>query len=81
MLAPWAEIVVGAQRMTVDEVDAVPDDRWPYELVEGMLVRLRMSGGLVSKIAVRLGGRLTSFVEEHGLRETTSPAGRCVAPW
>jgi hypothetical protein len=35
-IAPWAEIVPGAPYpMTADELHAIPDDRWGYELVQG----------------------------------------------
>ena len=44
-LAPWAELVPGADRvMTEDELLALPDDEWQYELVAGRLVRMPMSG-------------------------------------
>jgi Uma2 family endonuclease len=43
-LAPWAQLVPGAPRMTADELLAVPEDEWQYELVEGRLVRVSPTG-------------------------------------
>ena len=42
-VAPWAEVVPGAPPMTVDELEALPDDGWTYELVAGTLVRMPLS--------------------------------------
>lgn len=56
-LAPWAEIAPGFGRMTLDELLALPQDEWMYELVEGRLVRMPASGGEASRIALRLGPR------------------------
>jgi Uma2 family endonuclease len=44
-LAPWAELVPGMGPVTVDELLALPDDGWMYELVEGRLVRVPPPGG------------------------------------
>jgi Uma2 family endonuclease len=45
-LAPWAELAPDAPfPMTVDEALALPDDGRRYELVEGRLVRMPLSGG------------------------------------
>lgn len=66
--APWAELVPGAPYpMTADDVLALPDDGWFYELVEGRLIRLPMSGGEASRIAVRLVVALSLFVEPRHL--------------
>ncbi len=53
-LAPWAEVVPDTPRMTTDDLAALPEDGWQYELVEGVLVRMPMSGGEASNIAMRL---------------------------
>ena len=66
--APWAEPVPGAPYpMTADDVLALPDDGWFYELVEGRLVRMPMSGGEASRIAVRLVVALSVFAEPRHL--------------
>ena len=40
-VAPWAEVVLDAPYpMTVDELHALPDDGWVYELLNGVLVRM-----------------------------------------
>lgn len=69
-LAPWAEAVPGAPfPMTVNEVMrlAEQDERWMYELVDGRLVRMPLSGGDASRIAARLVGALIAFVEAQNL--------------
>ncbi len=74
-IAPWAEIVPDMPRMTVAELAALPDDGWQYELVDGVLVRMPLSGGEASNIAMKLGGRLSVFVEDHALGRVTEEAG------
>ncbi|HVA90869.1 MAG TPA: Uma2 family endonuclease [Chloroflexota bacterium] len=74
-LAPWAEIVPGVPPMTVEELHDLPEDGWQYELVDGMLVRMPMSGFEASNIAYRLGGRLSVYVEDHGLGAVTGEQG------
>src|SRR5579863_9326467 len=53
-LAPWAELVPDQGPMTVDELLALPDDGWLYELVEGRLVRMAPPGGEHGEIALAL---------------------------
>lgn len=74
-LAPWAEIVPDMPPMTVDELHDLPEDGWQYELVAGVLVRMPMSGFEASNIAYRLGGRLSIYVEDHGLGAVTGEQG------
>lgn len=74
-VAPWAEVVPGMGPMTVDEYAALPDDGWQYELVDGILVRMPMSGGEASSIAARLLARLGTYVEDHGLGAMTGADG------
>jgi len=74
-LAPWADIVPDVGPMTIDAYEALPDDGWIYELVEGVLVRMPQSGGEASAIAARLLIRLGAYVEERGLGELTGEAG------
>ncbi len=74
-LAPWAEVVPGVGRMTVAAYEALPDDGWVYELVEGVLVRMPQSGFEASNIGYRLGGRLSVYVEDHGLGGVTGEQG------
>ncbi len=62
-------------RMTVDDYAALPDDGWQYELVEGVLVRMPMSGGEASNIGTRLLIRLGAYVEDHGLGQLTGEGG------
>lgn len=74
--APWAEIVPGAGKMTVDEMLALPDDAgWQYELVEGRLVRMPGSGGEASVMAMRLAVAVGGFVEAHNLGVVTGADG------
>ncbi len=39
-VAPWAEVVPDMPPMAEDDLLALPDDGWQYELVEGVLVRM-----------------------------------------
>jgi len=75
-LAPWAEIVPHVPPMTVDDLESLPDDEgWVYELVEGVLIRMPMSGYEASNIGYRLGGRLSVYVEDHDLGGVTGEQG------
>lgn len=74
-LAPWAELVPDASTKTVDELLSLPDDGWRYELVEGRLVRMPPEGFRASRLAMRLGVRLASFVEAYDLGAVTGEAG------
>jgi Uma2 family endonuclease len=69
--APWAERVPNVGPMTVDDLLKLDDDRWMYELVEGRLVRMPLSGGEASRISLRLGAALLAFVEAHDLGAVT----------
>lgn len=51
-LAPWAEIVPHTGLMTEEELLALPEDGWRYELVEGRLVRMPPSGVPASRLAM-----------------------------
>ncbi len=75
-VAPWAEIVPDAPYpMTTDELHALPDDGWTYELVHGVLVRMPLSSGGASSIGMRLAARLTVHVEDNGLGVVTCEQG------
>ncbi len=74
-LAPWAEIVPHMPPMTVDELHAIRDDGWRYELVQGVLVRMPMSGFGASSIGLLLGAELTVYVTRHGLGRMTGEQG------
>jgi Uma2 family endonuclease len=79
LLAPWAEPVPGWDRpLTVDELMALPDDGWTYELVEGRLVRMAPSRGGASHVAMRLGAALDVFVEQRDLGRVTTADGEFV---
>lgn len=73
--APWAEIVPDMPLMTTDELDALPEDGWTYELVNGILVRVPLSSGKASHIGVRIGSRLSVYVEDRGLGAVTGEQG------
>ncbi|MGH2516300.1 MAG: Uma2 family endonuclease [Ktedonobacterales bacterium] len=74
-LAPWAEIVPGKGRMTVDELLALPDDGWMYELVQGMRFRMPHKGNEASMIGVRIAAAIGSFVDERNLGILTGANG------
>jgi Uma2 family endonuclease len=78
-LAPWAEIVPNMPPMTTDELRAIPDDGWAYELVEGVLVRMPLSSFGASNI----GSRLPNLTEKaHGFSrvDESAPFTRVSAP-
>jgi Uma2 family endonuclease len=74
-LAPWAELVPDVGPMTVDQLLALPQDQWMYELVDGRLVRMPASGGEASNIALRLAAALMLFAEDRGLGRVTGADG------
>lgn len=74
-VAMWGEIVSHTPPMTVDDLHALPDDGWTYELVAGVLVRMPLSSGGASSIGSRLLGHLMIYVEEHGLGAVTGEQG------
>jgi len=54
-VAPWAEVAPDVPYpMTVDELHALPDDGWAYELLNGVLVRMPLSSGGASNVGSRL---------------------------
>lgn len=72
---PWAEIVPAMPALTVDELHAIPDDGWVYELVQGVLVRMPLSSFGASLVSSRLHAHLQIYVEEHGLGAMTGEQG------
>src|SRR5690242_16313445 len=75
ILAPWAEAVPGAQPMTADDLLALPDDGWRYEVIEGVLVRMAGSGDLATAIGVLLSATLLSYVRPGRLGRVTGADG------
>lgn len=73
--APWADPVPGAAQMSVADLGRLPDDRWHYELVDGRLFRMPMSGGEASNIAVNLAAALVVFVRADKLGRVTGADG------
>jgi Uma2 family endonuclease len=69
--APWAEIAPGYGPVTVDLLLKLPDDRYIYEVVEGVLVRMAGSGNR----ATRLASRLNDYAERHRLGVVTGADG------
>jgi len=67
-LAPWAEIVPNMAPMTTDELHAIPDDGYGYELVQGVLVRMPLSSFGASSIGMRLAIRLGAYIEDNSLQ-------------
>ncbi len=74
MLAPWAEVVPDAQYpMTADDLLALADDAWQYELVDGRLVRMAPTGLEHLDITERLYEALRAFVAPRGLGRVSLP--------
>jgi len=75
-VAPWAEVVPDAlYPMTVDELHALPDDGWAYELLNGVLVRRPLSSPGSSNVGSRLLVRLGAYVEDNDLGLVTGEQG------
>lgn len=74
-LAPWAEIVPGRGPTTVDELLALPDDGWRYEVVEGVLVRMAGSGEEATTIGQTISFALNSHVRPRRLGVVTGADG------
>lgn len=78
-LAPWAELVTDLPApRTSDELMALPDDGYTYEMVEGRLVRMSPANGGDSWIGMRLGSWMTVHVEERQLGLVTGADGEYV---
>lgn len=75
--APWAEIVPDAPlAMTVDDLLAWPDDdRYRYELVEGVLIRMAGSGDEATSIGIELAAELRNYVRPRRLGRVTGADG------
>jgi Uma2 family endonuclease len=54
---------------TADELLAMPDDGYRYELIEGELIRMSLAGARHGRIAMRIATRLGGFVETLELGE------------
>jgi Uma2 family endonuclease len=66
--APWAETVPGVSHVVAaDELLALREDEWRYELVEGKLIRMTPTGLEHRDIWIRLFRALDRFVESSGL--------------
>jgi Uma2 family endonuclease len=74
-VAAWAEIVPYTPPMTVDDLHALPDDGWTYELVAGTLLRMPLSSGGASNVSIRLASRLSTYVEDNELGVVTGEQG------
>jgi Uma2 family endonuclease len=62
-VAPWAEPVL----YTADDLAAMPEDAWQYELVRGRLVRRPPAGWEHGNVELKVARILAAFVEEHKL--------------
>lgn len=70
-LAPWAETVPEAGQVMVDDLLALPNDGWRYEVVEGVLVRVAGSGEEALTIAGNVYFALRAFVQPRRLGVVT----------
>jgi Uma2 family endonuclease len=73
--APWAEVVPGRGPATVDELLALPDDGYTYEVVEGVMVRMAGSGNRATRLGLDLGAELRAFVRPRRLGAVTGADG------
>lgn len=74
-LAPWGDIAPHAGVMTEEDLLALPEDGWQYELIEGRLVRMPPSGVRASEIAGILLAAILAFVRPRRLGAVTGPDG------
>ncbi|HEX6123073.1 MAG TPA: Uma2 family endonuclease, partial [Ktedonobacterales bacterium] len=72
-LAPWAELVPDTGPMTADELLALPEDEWKYELVDGRLVRMPPTGLEHFDVTDALHAALRTYVRASGLGIVTLP--------
>ena len=74
---PWGKIAPGAGRalVTADDLLALPDDGWRYEVVEGVLIRVAGSGEDATAIAAIILGVLIAFVRPRRLGVVTGADG------
>src|SRR5262249_42745338 len=61
--------------MTADDLLALPDDGWRYEVVEGVLVRVAGSGDRATAIGLLIGSILLNYVRPRRLGRVTGAAG------
>lgn len=61
--------------MTADELLALPDDGWKYELVRGELRKMSPAGTEHGGIAAEIIGSLISYVKQHKLGKVYSEIG------
>ena len=75
-LAPWAEPVPDAPYpLTADDLLAMPDDGYIYELVDAHLFRTRAAGFETSSIAALLAATINGFVRSRKLGIVTDSSG------
>jgi Uma2 family endonuclease len=86
-LAPWPKLVPGRKLvpshkpMTADDLLALPDDGWQYELVEGRLVRMAPPGGTHGEVAGNLFAALYNWVTPRKLgRVLAAETGFALGP-
>ncbi|HKP53232.1 MAG TPA: Uma2 family endonuclease [Chloroflexia bacterium] len=64
-----------ARTVTADELSALPDDGWQYELLEGVLQKLPPPGEDHAAICLTIGASLLEYVKSHQLGLVTSERG------
>jgi Uma2 family endonuclease len=62
-------MAVETQLLTAEELLRLPRGTWRYELLEGELRRMSPAGHTHGRVAARVTGSLSPFVEEHELGE------------
>ena len=65
--------MVTTRLTTAEDLFAMPDDGWRYELIEGVLIRLSPAGLRHGRVGRRFSTRLGAFVDERGLGEVVGP--------
>jgi Uma2 family endonuclease len=76
IFAPWAQVVPNAPfPMTIAQMQALPEDGWTYELVDGRLIRMPGSGSKASRLAARLIIAIGTFTQPRKLCDVSGADG------
>jgi Uma2 family endonuclease len=63
------------QLLTADDLAALPDDGWSYELVQGRLLRMAPASWVPGVVSARVGRHIDAFVEKRRLGYCSTAEG------
>lgn len=67
--------IATVSKVTAEELEAIPDDGFQYELIEGVVRRMAPASFRPSNLAVRVTIRIGAYAEAHRLGEITGADG------